>query len=145
MAAYQKRVYHLKGTPYEIGYAAGQTLGARLARNVNRYITSLAPSRDLEKLHAGALPWLHALPRRFQEEFEGLAAGSKLPLARLAEWAYIEECRKSQCSGAVCRLDGHVWVARNNDTYVPELWGYVTIRETAGRIPTISFGMAGDV
>jgi hypothetical protein len=28
---------------------------------------------------------------------------------------------------------------------VPELWGYVTIREVEGRIPTISFSMEGDV
>jgi hypothetical protein len=36
-------------------------------------------------------------------------------------------------------------VARNNDFHVPELWGYVTIREVDGRIPTINFSMEGDV
>jgi hypothetical protein len=36
-------------------------------------------------------------------------------------------------------------VARNNDLYVPELWGYATIREVDGRIPTINFTMEGDV
>jgi hypothetical protein len=38
-----------------------------------------------------------------------------------------------------------VWVARNNDSYVPELWGYATIREVEGRIPTINFSMEGDI
>jgi hypothetical protein len=28
---------------------------------------------------------------------------------------------------------------------VPELWGYVTIREVEGRIPTINFSMEGDI
>jgi len=36
-------------------------------------------------------------------------------------------------------------VARNNDLYVPELWGFVTIREVDGRIPTINFVMEGDI
>lgn len=36
-------------------------------------------------------------------------------------------------------------MARNNDFYVPELWGYATIREVDGRIPTINFDMEGGV
>ena len=38
-----------------------------------------------------------------------------------------------------------MWVGRNNDLSVPELWGYMTVREVDGRIPTISFSMQGDV
>ena len=36
-------------------------------------------------------------------------------------------------------------MARNNDTFVPELWGSATIREVEERIPSISFSMEGDV
>ena len=51
----------------------------------------------------------------------------------------------NNCSAAICKIDGQAWIARNNDTYVPEAWGYVTIREMRGLIPTISFSMEGDL
>ena len=145
MADYQDRILHLTGTPYEAGLAAARELGPRLEATIQHYITSMEDSSDMGKLHAGALPWLRRLPVRFQEELHGLAEGANVPLERLAEWSYIEECEKKLCSGAVCSLNNHVWVARNNDTYVPELWGYVTIHEVTGRIPSISFSMEGDV
>ncbi len=99
----------------------------------------------MTKLHQGALPWLRRLPKRFQDELEGMAEGARLPLQRLAEWSYIEECEAKRCSAAVGLFEKRAWVARNNDTYVPELWGYVTVREVDGRIPTISFSMEADV
>ena len=142
------RVYHLKGTPYEIGLAMGQALGARLGENITRYIHERIPAGTPFKVQAwrrGALPWLRDLPERFLEELEGLSAGSGLPLQRLAEWNYIEEVLDRQCSGAIVTSGGHAWVARNNDTYAPGMWGYATIREVTGRIPTICFGLEGDV
>jgi len=42
-------------------------------------------------------------------------------------------------------LDGHAWVARNNDSVAPGMWGYASIREIEGRIPVISFSREGDV
>ena len=145
MDDYHHRIHHLKGTPREIGFSAGRTLGPKLEQAYCHYIASLEGSIDMDKLHEGALPWLRGLPVRFQDEFEGMAEGANLPLQHLAEWAYIEECEKKQCSGAVSIFENHAWVARNNDAYVPELWGYVMIREVEGRIPTISFSMEGDV
>jgi hypothetical protein len=148
MTEIKSRIQHFNGTPFEIGYAMGQSLGLRLGANIERYVRERVPSDvalDLEAWRSGALPWLRGLPARFQEEFEGLALGSALPLQRLAEWAYIEEVLPDQCSGAVLTIADRVWVARNNDTYAPGMWGYVTIREVTGRIPTISFGMEGDV
>jgi hypothetical protein len=139
------RVRRYAGTPREMGLAAGRDLGARLEQTYKHYVASLAGDTDLVKLRAGALPWLRGLPERFQEEFEGLAEGAGLPLQDLVEWCYIEECEKKECSGAVALFDGRAWVARNNDTYVPELWGYATVRETTGRIPTLAFTMEGDV
>ncbi len=145
MNSHADRIRHYKGTPREIGFAAGLALGARLEQTVDHYIARRQSAVDMAKLHAGALAWLRSLPKRFQEEFEGMAEGARLPLQRLVEWCYIEECEGHRCSGAIALFDGRAWVARNNDTFVPELWGYATIREVDGRIPTISFGMEGDV
>lgn len=145
MGSFLDRIRSYKGTPYEIGFSTGQALGRRLEQNCDHYIASLENSTDMDKLQRGAMTWLRSLPLRFQEEFEGLAVGANLPLQTLAEWEYIEECEKKLCSGAVCVFNGHAWVARNNDTYVPELWGYASIREVTGRIPTITFSMEGDV
>jgi len=139
------RIHHYKGNPYEIGFAAGCMLGGKLEQRISHYLASQQNSKNMEKLHTGALPWLQNLPKRFQEEFEGMAEGANIPLQRIAEFAYIEECDAKQCSGAVFRHENRAWVARNNDFFVPELWGYVTIREVDGRIPTISFDMEGGV
>jgi hypothetical protein len=145
MNNYLDRIHHFKGNPYEIGFAAGRTLGAKVEQTINHYIASREHASDVTKLHQGALPWLRRLPKRFQDELEGMAEGANLPLQRLAEWSYIEECESKRCSAAVGLFDKRAWIARNNDSYVPELWGYVTIREVEGRIPTISFSMEGDV
>ncbi len=148
MTAASDHVHRYAGTPREIGRAAGRSLGSRLERTIERFMAERprhARALDLAELRRGALPWLRTLPKRFQEEFEGLAEGAKLPLQRLAEWNYIEVCIDDGCSGLVGRLDGHLWLARNNDAFVPGIEGDVTIREVTGRIPTIAFGMPGDV
>jgi hypothetical protein len=145
MENYLNRIQHFKGNPREAGFAAGRSLGEKLEHTLSHYIAGVESSSDMSKLHAGALPWLRGLPKRFQDEFEGMAEGAGIPLQRLVEWAFIEECEIKQCSGAVCLFEDHAWVARNNDTYVPELWGYATIREIDGRIPTLNFTMEGDI
>ncbi|MBN1246676.1 MAG: hypothetical protein JXC32_03420, partial [Anaerolineae bacterium] len=142
------RVTRLKGTAYEVGHAMGRTLGPRLAANIDRYTAarvSAGSVLDAAAWRAGALPWLRALPQRFQEEFEGMAEGAQLPLQWVAEWIYLEVILDAGCSGAVVTLGDRVWVARNNDSFVPDMWGYATIREIAGCIPTITFGLEGDV
>lgn len=139
------RIYHFKGTPREIGFATGRLHGNRLEQVINHYIVEQPIPKDMEKLHTGALPWLRSLPKRFQDEYEGLAEGANIPLQRLVEFSFIEECDIIQCSGAIYPFENKLWVARNNDTYVPELWGYVTIREVEGLIPTINFSMKGDI
>ena len=143
-----ERVYHVTGSPFEIGYTMGRSLGAKLETNIERYTRERIPPHvtlDVERWRAGALPWLRNLPPRFRDEFQGLAEGAGLPLQRLAEWAYLEIVLSAQCSGAIIELDQQVWVARNNDIFAPGLWGYVTIREVTGRIPAISFGLEADV
>ena len=144
----ENRTYHFKGTAKEIGISMGLALGNRLAQNISLYIRK-RPSDpnilDLDKLGSEALPWMRSLPERFQDEFEGLAEGANIPLQHIAEWAYLDQYLEGGCSGFICSLDGHAWVGRNNDFYIPELWGYMMIREIENRIPTISFGMQGDV
>jgi hypothetical protein len=143
------RIIYLKGTPKEIGLAMGRALGERLERNIQLYMNKRSPCSDIanmDKLRNGAMPWMRSLPIRFQEEFEGMAEGAKLPLQRLAEWAYLEQCVMDEsCSSFVCMLNGLAWVGRNNDMFVPEMWGYLAICEVKGRIPTMSFGLEGDV
>ena len=148
MAGSSGRIRRYAGTPREIGLAAGRALGKRLATSIARYLRE-RPRRpgalDVAELHRGALPWLRSLPARFQEELEGLAEGAGLPLQRVAEWEYVENCVDDGCSGFVGRLDGRAWVARNNDTFVPALEGYATIRDITGRIPTLCLGLEGGV
>lgn len=148
MSEIAKRIYHLKGSPREVGFAFGQALGKRLGDNIDRYIQT-GPAKygflDTNNLRNGSLPWLRSLPQRFQDEFEGMAEGANISLQRLAEWCFVEQCMNSGCTGLVYLLNSQAWVARNNDFWAPELWGYVSIREIEGRIPTISFGLEGDV
>ncbi|HVP22046.1 MAG TPA: C45 family autoproteolytic acyltransferase/hydrolase [Anaerolineaceae bacterium] len=148
MSAWKDRIYHLEGSPFAIGYRMGQLLGSKLEANIDRYVRERVTqdiSFDIEKWRLGALPWLLNLPERFLSELNGLAQGADLSLQRLAEWAYLEAFLSGQCSGAILTIDQQVWVARNNDIFVPDMWGYVTIREVTGRVPTISFGLEGDV
>lgn len=148
MGAATDHVHRYAGSPREIGRAAGRSLGSRLEQTIDRFMAErprTARALDLAELRRGAIPWLRTLPRRFQDELEGLAEGARLPLQRVAEWNYIEVCIEDACSGFIGRIDGRLWVARNNDAFVPGIEGDVTIREATGRIPTIAFGMPGDV
>lgn len=36
MNSYLDRIHHFKGTPHEIGFAAGQMLGDKLEKNIRR-------------------------------------------------------------------------------------------------------------
>jgi hypothetical protein len=141
------RIYHLRGSPRVIGLAIGRGMGPRLEQNIHHYLTA-GPAKqgglDWERLRHGALPWLHSLPQRFQEELQGMAEGAGLPLQRIAEWCFADECLTHGCSAFLCSIGGQIWVGRNNDIWVPDLWGYVTIREVEDRIPSISFGMEGE-
>jgi hypothetical protein len=147
-SAVDQRTYHLKGSPWSAGVALGQALGERLEENITRYIET-GPAQhgriDRDKLQQGAIPWLRRLPERFQVELEGMAAGANLPLQRLAEWCYVEECMEFGCSSAVGRVDGRTWLARNNDLWAPDMWGYVMTREIDGRIPRIDLGLEGEI
>jgi hypothetical protein len=142
------RISHFKGSPKEIGIAMGRSLGDRLEQNITHYIHRRPTGPeilDINHLRRGALPFLRSLPQRYQEELEGMALGANVPLQRIAEWVFVEKCLEGGCSGFICQVNGHTWTGRNNDLNMPEMWGYLTVREVTGRIPTISFCMEGDV
>jgi len=148
MGEIKTRICHLKGNPREIGIVRGRLLGESLEENISHYIEGRPQHQedlDQVQLQSEALPFLHRLPLRFQEELEGLAEGAGVPLQRIAEWIAVEQCIHDSCSGFISVIGGHAWVGRNNDFRVPDAWGYVTIREVDNRIPTLSFGMEGDV
>ena len=145
---HKERTQHFAGTAYEVGYAAGRILGRRLELMISDYQHALPNASDVakcEQLREGALPWLRKLPPRFQEEYEGLAKGSGVPLQRIAEWGFLDTNLDAECSGCVFYHDGHAWVGRNNDMFAPKMWGYALIREINGRIPTISLSLEGDI
>lgn len=147
-AAVRKRTRHVRGRDsYEIGFTTGRSLGERLGTNVERYLVERTGS-DLEARSFGseALAWAVDLPSRFANEIRGIAEGSRIHPERIAEWAYVEAyLQKPGCSSFLRRQEGCIWLGHNNDTYVPDLWGYATIKEIDGRIPTMTFGLEGDV
>jgi len=95
------------------------------------------------------MPWFGTLPARYREELSGMAEGAQLPVARLAEWFYVELCDGLGCSSAVGWIAGRAWVARNNDAdWIPEepdLWGHAVVRAIDGCIPTLVFGQEGEM
>ena len=143
------RITNIHGAnPYEVGFSLGQNIGSRLAHNIKTYITQRPDPQqpiNLDTFQHQALPWLQTLPARFQDEFHGLADGSGVPRQRIAEWAYLEAHLSQGCSSFFCHIEDRIWVAHNNDTFVPHMWGYVTIRNIAKRIPTMCFGLEGDI
>ena len=148
MVGIRKRIIHLKGNPREIGIISGRLLGKRLEENINHYLLHRPEhpeALDQLRLQSEALPTLRRLPIRFQEELEGLAEGASIPLQRIAEWITVEQFVHDGCSGFISLINKHAWVGRNNDFRVPDAWGYVIIREVNNRIPTIGFGMEGDL
>lgn len=142
------RIISLKGTPREVGYDLGRLLANRIEATMERYLHSgplLHETLDVQKLKQGSVLWLENLPERFKEEIQGIAEGAHIPVERLAEWYFSEDCVDAGCTGIIVRRDEGIWVARNNDYLAPELWGYACVREISGRIPVIGFGREGDV
>ena len=137
--------HHFRGSPYEAGYSVGRLVGAQLGKLSERLIETW-PKRDgtidQAMLNKGALPWIDRLPERYRQEICGLADGSGVPLAKIAEGYFAEECC---CSSFITTLDdSHAWVGRNNDAWAPELWHGVTVHEVDGRMSRIGFGIEAE-
>jgi len=142
-----KRIFYFKGSPREVGLSNGKALGKKLDWIIGRLIEGIEHiyGMDIQKLEKEALPWLYSLPVHFQEELEGIAEGAGIPLKRVVEGFFAEQCANDSCTGFICLIDGGAWVARNNDYILPELWGYTIIRDIDSRIPTMIFGTEGEV
>lgn len=131
-----------------MGLANGLRIGKRLINNISYYIQHRPQPNEIldrERLQSEAMRIFGSMPERFRKELEGMADGAGIPLQMVAEWVAIEYCIREKCSGFVNVIDGHAWVGRNNDFLLPEVWGYATVRDVKDRIPTITFGMEGDV
>ncbi len=148
MSNEEAKTLRLQGNARQVGFQLGKAMDTRLECNIQRYIEQglvRLSLIDLEKVRHGAMSWLRRLPNHFQEELEGISKGAGIALSRLAEWGFVENCCKCACSGLATIINGNVWIARNNDWCLPDLWGYKVIRNVSGRIPTMTFGMEGDV
>ncbi len=137
--------HHFRGAPYEAGYAVGRLAGVQLGESTERLIETW-PARDgvidQTKLRQEVIGWVERLPERYRQELCGLAEGSGVPLAKIAEGYFAEECC---CSSFITTLDdSHAWVGRNNDAWAPELWRGVTVHEVTGRMPRIGFGFEAE-
>jgi hypothetical protein len=146
-------VFRFRGSPAEVGFQHGQVLEATLAQNYAIYMDGLIGARliDMAQVRQNAIAWLLSLPKHFQEELKGVSEGAGVPLPMMSEcqyasYAMTEEATR-RCSSVVGRLDGDVWIGHNNDwfDFGSHRWTSAVIREIPGRIPTLVFGLQGDV
>jgi hypothetical protein len=144
----EDRYLRVNGTPYQVGLLMGEALQSHLARDINNYLNN-GPLKfgeiDQKTLTEGAMAWFETLPQRFRKELEGLADGSGVPIRRIAEWNFADAGSSTGCSGFMLRTNGAIWLGRNNDLWVPDLWGYAIRRQITGRLGTINFGMRGEL
>ena len=144
----EERYLRVSGTPYQVGLILGEALESQLAQDIDHYLSD-GPLKfgeiDQKSLTEGAMAWFETLPQRFRKELEGLADGSGVPIQRIAEWNFADAKSTKGCSGFLLRKDGAIWLGRNNDLWVPDLWGYAIRRNITGRLGTINFGMRGEL
>lgn len=146
MSGSDSRVLSARGSARDVGLTLGRAVGERLRTSIETYIGRRLgeDSRTDGDVRRRACDWLAGLPRRFQEEIEGLSSGSGVPMAQLADWCYLEAYLAGGCTTVVGRLGSRTWLARNNDFLPVPLWGYATIRAVDGLIPTLSLGMEAE-
>ena len=133
--------------PYSAGVRLGESLGRSFGAYLENYLATriLAAKNYAKPSETHAVTWISSLPEHIYDRFRGLSEGSGIPFGRIAYWGYQEMALSQGCSSIICRSKGKVWIGHNNDTFVPKLWGYITILEIKDRIPTMYFGLAGDI
>ena len=133
--------------PYSAGVRLGESLGRSFGAYLEDYIAAriLAAKNCAKPLETHAVAWISSLPQHICDRFRGLSKGSGIPFERISYWGYLEVALSQGCSSIICRSKGKVWIGHNNDTFVPQLWGYITVLAIKGRIPTMYFGLAGDI
>ena len=144
----QNRHLALHGTPYQVGRALGTALNNTLTTDITHYLEN-GPLKFgdlcLQTIQSGAMGWFESLPERFRQEMQGMAEGSVVPIEKIAAWGFADAGGKKACSGFLLRAGEDLWVGRNNDLWVPDLWGYAIERHVPGRLATLSFGMRGEI
>jgi len=142
------RIVRTNGSPFDAGRETGRQLGPSLSAYIDLYLSTgpfLQKNFDFFSHSKNAISFLTCLPDRFRLELEGLAQGAQVSLERIAEWISAEAYMLPNCSGFFLHSRKKIWIGRNNDLWSPGLWGYALDRRISGRIPTLTFGLAGDV
>jgi hypothetical protein len=144
----EDRYLRLTGTASQVGYQLGESLQNTLGHDIDHYLTE-GPLKfhntTEEQLISDAMDWFSSLPQRFRTEMEGMADGSGVRLSRIAEWAYADSGGGPACSAFLLKTSRGMWIGRNNDLWVPDLWGYAIRRQVTGRLGTLIFGMRGEI
>ncbi|NKB69167.1 MAG: hypothetical protein GKR89_19030 [Candidatus Latescibacteria bacterium] len=133
---------------HSAGVELGRALGGGFELYIDRYMArrvAATANFDRALCRRKAICWIGSLPEYLRDRFTGLSLGSGIAYEKVAEWGYLELGLNRGCSSLFCRSGGKTWLAHNNDTFVPELWGYATIFNIAGRLATMNFGLAGDI
>ena len=152
-------VLHVAGSPYEIGFQHGRLLRDRV-HAVMRYLLD-EKVKDM-KIEVAGLPvvgpqaviqWIQTtqqqfLPRWYEEELQGLADGSGVPLADIRTCNFIPElfhCSGFAVSGAATG-NGHTYHGRVLDygcDWKLQEHPVIVVAKPEGNIPFINIGYAG--
>lgn len=144
------RVMHLKGTPYEIGYAHGKFLKNEIKRNLSEFID--VKRENLEECVASfqshLVPLLAHTPDRFIEEMRGVAEGAEVPFTKIFLLNLFPEM--FHCSGVIvfgsASKDGELYHARVLDYSIGkglQESAILIITEPEGKIPFVNVTYAG--
>jgi hypothetical protein len=139
----------LEGRPMEVGYAHGRSVRQTLRTNLEAYIDGLTRSGmlDVEKMRRDCMPWFETVPPHFREEMEGVACGAEIALDDMVQWLYGSAYAADGCTSVVAAIEGRTWIAHNNDwhDFGSHRWTAAVVRHVKGRIPSLTFGLQGDV
>lgn len=142
------RYIQLSGSPYQVGFAHGIRLKRTLASDIEHYLQN-GPLKFGEltqsSIDSGAMTWFESLPERFRQEMHGMADGSGVSLGIIAAWGFADAGGRKACSSFFLQAEENLWIGRNNDLWVPDLWGYAIERQITGRLATLTFGMRGEI
>jgi hypothetical protein len=159
-------IIDLRGSAADMGFTHGRALRDLLATTFrDAYLDRLAGVTRTQRpdLARQAAAWLGALPMRFQEEIDGMAAGAGVPTSAVAEFLYADIAgptatevadpnAPAQLAGPLCSAvsvatGGATWIGRNCD------WLFATLTRGVGgvvhrdpnRIPILAVGIRGDI
>lgn len=135
-----------RGEAYEMGQQIGVSARATLKPTLEKYIHAAdrAWGLDLDAMEKGALSKAETLPADYLEEMRGVADGAGLPIDLLASGLFCDTFMRG-CTAFLYRLRDQIWVGRNNDFIAPGIWSQINVLERKDRIPTMLFGMKGDL